>query len=263
MNSIDGPERHLVISFLSGPALYVPRGQWQPLQALVATVVILIAALCCAFLAVYAAGYAIFGDAYEQISEEHSAAVSDLCVTLAPLLAALLTWFASGLHGDRPREVLQLDLPMPSTMDIVAAISGYTLLFSACVALRHAVDPATYLSDFAYLNTTAIQNLGQPYWPLVFPAAVIASIAADICFYGFLLSGLSKSRWGFWPPLVLITLPLYYAISPSLASGAQEFLLFLYACWLAWRSGRIWLVLFCNVWGVLVTLSISTIYAWT
>lgn len=250
------------IPFLSGPARYEPRGQWRPLHAFVAACVILVAALSIAVVVIYAAGYVVLGDAYEQASEEHAELILMLSLLLGAILMALLAWLAAGLYGDRACAVLQLDGPMPSITDAAAAISGYTLMYSVAAALRHTIDPATFLADFAAENTTSIQILGQVYWPLLFPALVISYLGIEILFDGFLLSGLAKSRWGFWPPVMLISLIASYSVGPSILASSQEFLLSIYSAWLIWRSGRLWLAMLCSVWGVTADALISAVYVW-
>lgn len=250
-------------ALITGSPRYMPRGQWRPLHAVIVTLVIAFAALGAGAVVTYIILPTLVGISPSDFAEQHEHIAG--LVALAFVVAAILglTWIAAGLLGDRPSEVLQLDAPLPQAIDVLAAIAGYTLLCSAFVTVRYALDPAALIAEYNKDNEYYLTALREAYWPVVIPLLLGIAFAGEILFQGFLLSGFAKLRWGFWGMAVTMGAILSGVSSTVLAGAAQEFVITVYACWLTWRSGRIWLAIFCELWGSAVLFAIMAIGTWT
>lgn len=257
------PDGILGSVLVTGSPRYVPRGQWSPLYAVIVTFVITFAAVVAGAVVAYIILPALVGSSPSDFAEQHEHIAG--LVALAFVVAAILvlTWLAAGLLGDRPREVLQLDAPLPAAVDVIAAIAGYTLLYSALVTIRYALDPTALIAEYNKDNEYYLAALRETYWPVVILLLLGIVVGGETLFEGFLLSGFAKLRWGFWGMAVTTGAALSAATATTVAGAVQELVIVLYAYWLTWRSGRIWLAIICELWGSALLFVILAAVAWT
>jgi CAAX protease family protein len=155
-----------------------------------------------------------------------------------------LTLLASLAFGGRPRDVLALR-GAPSGW---RAYAGAVL---AMVALQVALAVATYsLVDHDMLADLRpfVGLVTGPYWLLA--AAVLgvgAPLSEELLFRGFLLGALAKSQLGFWGAALISTL-LWTGLHAgySLVGLAEVFAIGLLLSWLLWRTGSLWVTIFCH-----------------
>jgi hypothetical protein len=252
----------LTVSFLAGPPRYAPRGQWHPLHAVIVTLVIVIAALAVGVGAAYLGLPALFDMSPSDFAEQYENLTSLAGLALLMPIIGGLTWFAAGLLGDRPREVLQLDGPLPSAKDAIAAVAGYTLLYSVFVTFRYAINAGEFITAYRSDNQPYLAALHEPYWPLVIVALPGMAFVSELLFQGFLASGVAKLRWGFWGLVVTAGVALSAAVATSVAGAMQDFVMIVYASWLTWRSGRLWLAVICEMWASTILFAVLAFSAW-
>jgi hypothetical protein len=88
----------------------------------------------------------------------------------------------------------------------------------------------------------------SPQWPLA--AAVVgigAPLSEELLFRGFLLSALAQTRLGFRGAAVVSTLAWAALHAGYSALGlAEVFAIGLFFSWLLWRTGSLWVPIFCH-----------------
>lgn len=252
----------MTVSFLTGPPRYAPRGQWRPLRAVIVTIVMAGVALAAGFGAVYVGLPVLYDMSPSDFAEQYGNLSSLASLALVVPIIGGLTWYAAGLLGDRPLEVLQLDGPLPTVVDVLGALAGYTLFYSVLVTFRYAFDPTEFITSYRNQNEPDLGALGEPYWPLVIVALHGLALVSEILFQGFLASGVAKLRWGFWILVVTTGIVLSAAVATSVAGAVQDFAMITYVSWLTWRSGRLWLAIICELWASTILFAIMAFSAW-
>jgi membrane protease YdiL (CAAX protease family) len=257
----------LAISFLQGPARYVPRGQWRPIPALIAALVVVLVAYAAAVLTAFVGTAYFTGVPVENFGERELNIFG--FIAAGPLAFAVIcsVWLAAGFRGSARREVLQIDGPMPGLVDVTLAIVGLILAQVLLLGLFYLYDPewllANYRSDIAPFVSVMHDPNASVLVPTVLVLAIVAApLSEEFLFRGFLMSALAKWKWGFWPPAILCTV-LWTALHGYSVTGTLGVALYgLYFSWLVWRTGRLWLSLiahaFANVWAMAAV----AFYAW-
>ena len=229
---------------------------------MIVTLVIVCAALAAAALVTLVIGPWFMGVSLSDYGEEYDSLSSTILMAVAAPAAGGLIWLAAGLLGDRPREVLQIDAPLPPVKDVLGALAGYTLIYSMFVTFRYVYEADVLISAFRKDNEFYLAILRESYWPLVILTLPALVLASELLFQGFLLSGVAKWHWGFWGLVVIVGTALSAAVATSVAGAVQDFVLMVYPCWLTWRSGRLWLAIICELSQSTVLLAILAVGAW-
>jgi membrane protease YdiL (CAAX protease family) len=159
------------------------------------------------------------------------------------VLTAALTLLASTLFGGRVRDVLALHKAPTGWRSYAGALLALAGLQVVLAAVLHGIshDMGTDLRPFVGL-------VRGPQWPLA--AAVVgigAPLAEELLFRGFLLSALARTRLRFWGAAVVATLAWASLHASYSAVGlAEVFVLGLFFSWLLWRTGSLWVPIFCH-----------------
>ena len=182
-------------------------------------------------------------------------------------VAVALTLLVSWLHAGRLRDVLALGEAPTGWRAYAGAILAMAVFQAVLAAVQHFLlrhDLLTDLRPFVGLVTGA-------HWPLAAAVmAVGAPLSEELLFRGFLLGALAKSlekglsvptalllrsfpgalarrRLGFWPAAFISTAAwsaLHYGY--SLLGLAEVFAIGLLLSWLLWRTGSLWVTIFCH-----------------
>ncbi len=161
----------------------------------------------------------------------------------------LLVWLLLGwLYGARRRTLLALAWPDLKVWQWAAALVGVyavkAVVSIAVVAFIQAIgaDPAARVAGGAL---EAVAPLGaimrSPMWPLLLSAGILAAVAEELIYRGYLSQTLEGSRLGFWggatlAAVIWAALHLYYPF------GIQVVLVIvgLSLSWLRARTGSIY-----------------------
>lgn len=137
---------------------------------------------------------------------------------LGQLLSLAILWVAAGFKGARA-ETLQLAAPQTGWL----TAAGYGLLLALAIGpveiLLYRLAGIDLFTDGRWI----LEGLRTPHaWAVIVAAVVLAPLWEEVCFRGFLLSALAKTRLGFWPA-ALISSGLWTALHagyswPGLAS---------------------------------------------
>jgi membrane protease YdiL (CAAX protease family) len=220
---------------LSGPPAYRPATPWQAGPALLTTAIIVAGGFAAGMLvALYLS--AVLG---------RQLPVHRLWV-LATLQVATIsfTLLACRLFGGRVPDVLALRGAATGWRAYAGAILAMAMLQSLLAGAQHLFfghDLLTDLRPFVDLVT-------GPHWPLAASVlAVGAPLSEELLFRGFLLSALAQSRLGFAGAALVSTAAwsaLHFGYSPM--GLAEVFAIGLFLCWLLWRTGSLWVTIFCH-----------------
>lgn len=243
------------ISFLSGPARYEPRGPWRPIWALLAVVLITLVGLVLALVTGVLAEILMNGLPAGEFDFEEALASGGPLIAISVLVTQIVTivgvWLFAGLRGGPRLDVLQLSGPKPTLRDVVVASLGLFGGISLINGSLYLYDPQWYMESYNSDVKEFMAAFRQPIsWlnlialPIVF--VIGAPVSEELFFRGFLLSGLAKTRWGFWPAAILVT-GVWTALHGYSVVGTIGVVTFgLYFSWLLWRSGNNWLPLICH-----------------
>ena len=158
-------------------------------------------------------------------------------------LVVFATLVLAALSGGA-RNVLALGRPRGAPGVYLAAV---LLLF----ALNAAVSVVQYFTFPQHMYTDLQPFVGfvtGPDWLLaLLVVGVGAPLSEELLFRGFLQSALARSRLGFLGAS-LISTALWTALHLTYTSFgiAQVFLIGLFFCWLLWRTGSLWVAIFCH-----------------
>ena len=164
--------------------------------------------------------------------------ISQAAIVALTLLAA--TWPAW-----RPAAALRLQPTARGWPTYAAAIVAMIAVLIVINVLAWTLRPDDTLRDFKmFADTVRSPN------PLV-PALAIglgAPLSEELLFRGFLLTSLASTRLGFWPATILVTLAWTLAHwGYSMVGLAEVFAIGLFLSWLLWRTGSLYVPLFCHV----------------
>lgn len=238
---------------------YVPRTSWSGLGALIATAAILILSFFFAGLFVNATtnsgGTNVIRDVVRQATFEvafHFAAFA-------------LVLFAASWGGTARRNVLALDAPLPSWIEILAAVSGLIVILGSMALLQYVIARDTAYAGFQSIHL--LVSMGVLHRKILI-LSLFVPIAQELLFRGFLQSALARvPSLGFWgataiTALAWIPLTLGIGMNHLLLSSSstvtvaavwpalmKPLIVGIYFCWLLQRTGSLWLPLICNVIG--------------
>jgi membrane protease YdiL (CAAX protease family) len=231
------PERQvLAVSELSasgglfwGKPAYVARTAWGPWLAVVATLAVLGTALVAAgVLAGLRPG-----------TQNLELVVLGVWQGLVVLLTLALVAFRGGA-----RDVLALGRPRGAPGVYLAAVLLLMLLNAAVSVVQYLTFPQYMYTDLRPF----VGFMTGPDWLLALLVVGIgAPLSEELLFRGFLLSALAGTRFGFLGA-ALISTALWTSLHASytLLGIVEVFLIGLFFCWLLWRTGSLWVAIFCH-----------------
>lgn len=237
-------------SLLRGPAAFAPATRWPVIWAIFAGLGIVLAAV-----ALGGAGYvgclAALGLPVD-IGLEAAAQPQNSFESIACQLAGLggqqgafvaLTLLAAGFYAASRRDALLLAPPpglaiyVKAFVLMIAGVAGFTLAVWF-------VSPQDLASDLKALLPLIRFD---PLWAALLAIGIGAPLSEELLFRGFLLPSLARSRLGF-AGAALLTTAAWTALhfTYSIFGLVEVFLIGLYFCWLVWRTGSLWVPMFCH-----------------
>ena len=221
---------------IRGPAAYVPRTPWGPVQAL--AVGLLIVVLSAGVMLASGLLSRLAGPgAWRQDPGELAA------LGIWQLSTVLLTLAVSSLRGGRLPDVLALGAPAGGPLVYLGA-----LLAMACLQVFVSLVQYIWFQHDMYSDLRPFVRLFGDSWLLaLLVVGVGAPLSEELLFRGFLLSALARSRLGFWGGALIST-----ALWTSLHAGysavgiVEVFLIGLFFSWLLWRTGSLRVAIFCH-----------------
>lgn len=212
-----------------GKPAYVARTPWRPWLAVLATLAVL--------------GVAIVGAG--ALAGLHPGAQSLELVVLGVWqgLVVLLTLALAAFRGGS-RDVLALGQPRGAPGVYLAAVLLLLLLNAAVSVVQYFTFPQHMYTDLRPF----VGFMTGPDWLLaLLVIGVGAPLSEELLFRGFLQSALARSRLGFVGASVVST-AMWTALHASYTPFgiAQVFLIGLFFCWLLWRTGSLWVAIFCH-----------------
>ncbi len=181
---------------------YRPETPWTPLAAAGVVLVSSFAPLAVSLLAWAAKDAGLLGAAAERTSGAIPSLASRFVLAqmmVGQLLSLAIIWGAAGWKGAR-RETLRLGRPQTGWLAAV----GYGVLLIAVFGPLEVVVYRLADVDLFTDGRWILDGLSSPHWwAVVCAAVVLAPLAEEITFRGFLLSALAKSRLGFWPAALI------------------------------------------------------------
>jgi membrane protease YdiL (CAAX protease family) len=225
-----------VAGLIRGPAAYVPRTPWGPVQALAVGLLIVVssaAVMLASGLLPRLAGTGL----WRQDPGELGA------LGIWQVSTVLLTVLASSLRGGRVRDVLALGPPAGAPLVYLRALLAMALLQVSVSFVQY-----SYFQHDMYADLRPFVRLFGDHWVLaLLVVGVGAPLSEELLFRGFLLSALAGSRIGFWGGAVIST-ALWTALHAgySAVGIVEVFLIGLFFSWLLWRTGSLRVAIFCH-----------------
>jgi membrane protease YdiL (CAAX protease family) len=158
---------------------------------------------------------------------------------LVVLLTLALAAFSGGI-----RDTLALNRPRGAPGVYLAAVFLLVLLNGAVSVVQYFTFPQHMYTDLKPF----VGFMTGPDWLLaLLVIGVGAPLSEELLFRGFLQSALAGSRLGFAGASLVSTI-LWTALHASYTPFgiAQVFLIGLFFCWLLWRTGSLWVAIFCH-----------------
>ena len=158
-------------------------------------------------------------------------------------LVVLLTLALAASWGGT-RDVLALGRPRGAPGVYLAAVLLLLLLNAAVSVVQYFTVPQHMYTDLRPF----VGFMTGPDWLLALLVIGIgAPLSEELLFRGFLQSALAQSRLGF-VGASLISTAMWTALHASYTPFgiAQVFLIGLFFCWLLWRTGSLWVPIFCH-----------------
>jgi membrane protease YdiL (CAAX protease family) len=242
---------------LGGPPAYESRTRWRPGPALATTVAIVgVGFLAARVLPPYLGldqDATVTNPVHPQIPE------SGLwVVAIFQAVAVALTLLASVVPGGSVRDALALRKPAGGWRAYGGAVVAMVTLQVVLAGVTYSLIEHDMLADLRPF----VGLVTGPHWLL---ATVVLGIGAplseELLFRGFLLGALAKSRLGFWGAALIATL-LWTGLHAgySLVGLAEVFAIGLLLSWLLWRTGSLWVTIFCHgLYNSLVALALRLV----
>jgi uncharacterized protein len=221
---------------IRGPATYVPRTPWGPVQAL--AVGLLIVVLSAGVMLASGLLSRLAGPgAWRQDPSELAA------LGIWQVSTVLLTLVVSSMRGGRLGEVLALGAPAGGPLVYVRA-----LLAMACLQVLVSLVQYSWFQHDMYSDLRPFVRLfGDSGLLALLVVGVGAPLSEELLFRGFLLSALARSRLGFWGGALLSTTLWTSLHAGYSAVGIVEvFLIGIFFSWLLWRTGSLRVAIFCH-----------------
>lgn len=222
---------------LSGPsatAAYRPQTPWPPAAAL-------LVALAASFapLALAVGWPALEETGLVPVREGAPSLASPALVVqmiLGQLLSLAILWVAAGFRGARA-ETLQLAAPQTGWLTAAGLGLALAVAIAPVEILLYRLADIDLFTDGRWI----LEGLRTPHaWAVVVAAVVLAPLWEEVCFRGFLLSALAKTRLGFWPA-ALISSGLWTGLHAGYAwpGLASVFLAGIGLSWIMLRTGSL------------------------
>jgi CAAX protease family protein len=158
-------------------------------------------------------------------------------------LVVILTLMLAALSGGL-RDVLALGRPRGAPGVYLVAVLLLMLLNAVVSVVQYFTFPQHMYTDLRPF----VGFMTGPDWLLaLLVIGVGAPLSEELLFRGFLQSALAGSRLGFFGASVIST-AMWTALHASYTPFgiAQVFLIGLFFCWLLWRTGSLWVAIFCH-----------------
>lgn len=182
----------------------------------------------------------------------------------AAVITAIAAWYAAGLKGGNPRQVLNLRWPQLGSLGWILVICGFfgclMVLFAIALGLLKA---AGFEQTSGGLVEEAMSVLAKDptTYLLVIPSVVVgAPLAEELIFRGQVFTALSQTRLGFAGASLLTSAA--WSLLHYTGNWVQVGLIFIMGLvlgWLLYRFGSLWVTLVCHaVWNTSTSLMILT-----
>ncbi|MBO0766702.1 MAG: CPBP family intramembrane metalloprotease [Hyphomicrobiaceae bacterium] len=239
-----------------GAAAYRPATPWRPVAALLATAsIVAVSILGARFLPPYLG--LDFGVSTHPTADDITT-VGLWVVGIFQVLAIGLTVVAGTLFGGRLADTLALRAPPRGWRAYAGAVLAMAMLQAVLATVQQLLLEHDMLKDLRPF----VGPVTGPYWPLaVAVLGVGAPLSEELLFRGFLLGALAKSRLGFLGA-ALISTALWTGLHAgySLVGLAEVFSIGLLLAWLLWRTGSLWVTIFCHgLYNSLVALALRLV----
>jgi membrane protease YdiL (CAAX protease family) len=227
---------------LRGAAAYKAATPWRPGAALLASAgIVALSILGARFVPAYL-GLGFGGGPHPTPGD--IATVGLWVVGTFQVLAIGLTLLAGTLFGGRIGDSLALRAPPQGWRAYAGAILAMAVLQAVLAAVQNLLLKHDMLTDLRPF----VGPVTGPYWPLAVAVLGLgAPLSEELLFRGFLLGALAKSRLGFLGA-ALVSTALWTALHAgySLIGLAEVFSIGLLLSWLLWRTGSLWVTIFCH-----------------
>lgn len=228
------------ILFGDAPA-YRPGGDWRPISAVAAVVLMFAFAAATALIAASLAEPA----ATLPLEDAPTAETLRVLVWLITFQALLvvLVFLAAGWRGSDRSATLALGPPAGGPASYPAAVLLMVMIFGIYTAVVVTLHPETLKQD---VKPFADMVRSDVWWLALIAVGIGAPLSEELIFRGFLFSALAK-RVGVLGAAVLTT-----AAWTSLHAGysifglAEVFAVGLFFSWLLWKTGSLRVPLFCH-----------------
>jgi uncharacterized protein len=228
------------VGLLRGPAAYVAKSPWRPLRAVLATAGIIVAAIFAAAILLGATspgGFSARGHL-----DQRTAVLATLALWQAITIG--LTLAASRLYGGHIRDVLALRAPAGTPVVYVKSLLTLVALQTLVSAVQYFAGSEDRFADLRPM----VQLIGGAQLLLALLVVGIgAPLSEELLFRGFLFSALAGSRLGFAGAALITSASwaaLHYGYTPI--GLAEVFLVGLLFAWFLWRTGSLWVAIFCH-----------------
>lgn len=168
--------------------------------------------------------------------------VLGLLIQQAAMILLVLSF--ADRFGSRAAEMLALDR-YPKRRSIY--IGAFLMMAAVLVSLdgvSYAIGPSNVVND---LKPFAKMITSDSWWLTLLAVGVGAPLSEELLFRGFLFAALARSRLGAVGAAIVTT-----AAWASLHGNYSPFGVFevavigLFLCWLLWRTGSLWVPIFCH-----------------
>lgn len=231
----------LLKDVFSGPARYRAETPWGPFQALLATVVIVVAPMLLVTVVMMVQGATgVLSDTSQGFMRDMmrlSTPTGVLVLGLSQLLSLALVWLFAGRQGMR-WPTFSLSQPNPPSFRLCIALA---VMFIVVMGLIEFVVYQFLKFDLFKDSKFLVEGLRSPMWPFtIFMAVVLAPLWEELTFRGFLMSALSKTPMGIvGGALISTTLWTLLHASYSIPALLSVFAAGLAISWLVWKTGSL------------------------
>lgn len=232
--------------FRRAPA-YRPGGNWRPVPAVVAVVLMFALATGAALLVTSLFGPAASGrldtDAAQGAAHTEAVGVLVWLITLQALLVVLVV-LAAGWRGSDRTATLALGPPAGGTASYPDALLLMVVIFGIYTAIVVSFHPETLKQD---VKPFADMIRSEAWWLALIAVGIGAPVSEELIFRGFLFSALAHSRVGVLGAAILTTTAWTSLHAGYSAFGmAEVFAVGLFFSWLLWKTGSLRVPLFCH-----------------
>lgn len=221
---------------------YRPGGNWRPIPAVVAVVLMFAMAAAAALMAANLTA-PLAPPRPDDDPTAEALRVLIWLITLQALLVVLVV-LAAGWNGSDRSATLALAPPAGGPASYPAALLLMVVIFGIYTAVVVNLHPETLKQD---VKPFADMVRSDAWWLALIAVGVGAPVSEELIFRGFLFSALARSRAGILGAALLTT-----AAWTSLHAGysafglAEVFAVGLFFSWLLWKTGSLRVPLFCH-----------------